>query len=133
MGKLIAFILLFGFAASAQAKTIIDDRGGYLLVYATEVYHLRLSGEPVQVIGDCYSACTLFLSLPPKQLCITRAATFNFHKPYGGNKADTDLSIRLMREDYPRWVVNWIDNNGGLTNELLTMDYSYAKRFIKSC
>ncbi len=38
-----------------------------------------------------------------------------------------------MLNNYPSWVRDWINTNGGLRRHLIAMHYSYARRFIQSC
>ncbi len=38
-----------------------------------------------------------------------------------------------MYAKYPGWVRSWIAAKGGMTRQLITMDYTYASNFIKQC
>jgi hypothetical protein len=40
--------------------------------------------------------------------------------------------VYLMRK-YPGWVKSWIARNGGLSGRLVTMNYSYASKFLRRC
>jgi len=39
----------------------------------------------------------------------------------------------FMIRQYPAWVRDWIAQNGGLTDRLIRMDYSYAARYLRTC
>lgn len=113
--------------------TVRNDSGGILIRYATTIAKLRDSGESVRVIGRCDSACTLYLGLPPQQLCIGPGASFRFHAPSASSPHAVKVARSYMMKKYPGWVRSWIRSRGGLSPTLITMDYGYARSFIKPC
>lgn len=117
--------------ASVQDKVIVNDRGGYVMKYALAVARDRESGEPVRIMGRCASACTLYLSLP--NVCIGPRAYFQFHAPYGSNPKANQYVKEYMMKEYPAWVRNWINKNGGLSRRLLTMSGKAASRHVRRC
>ncbi|MEP7171894.1 MAG: hypothetical protein ABI705_00255 [Aestuariivirga sp.] len=113
--------------------SISGDRGGYVVVYALRMLKLKESGKPVQFRGRCDSACTLFLALPARQVCVTPKTSFNFHMPYGASASGNRFAASYMLRSYPGWVRNWIRSKGGLSNKMLSMNYAYASKFLPSC
>ncbi|MEX0346892.1 MAG: hypothetical protein AB3N20_18360 [Rhizobiaceae bacterium] len=117
----------------ARVVTIRNDRGGQLFQYAKRIKRASDRGDLVRVAGNCDSACTMFLALPKKQLCLTPRAQFRFHRPYGASQKSNQAASRFMMRTYPHWVRRWIVANGGLSSSLKTMKYSYASRYLKTC
>ena len=94
---------------------------------------IRQSQAQLRFEGRCDSACTLFLSLPAEQVCVTPAALFRFHLPIADSPAIVEEARDILMMTYPDWVVSWIAAHDGLTQDLMVMDYAYASRFIKPC
>jgi hypothetical protein len=115
------------------AKTVRADKGGEVVTYALKVKRIERDGTPVRISGKCESACTLYLSLPQDQICITPAASFSFHKPYGSSQEINRSTAQMMVQQYPDWVQAWLESNGGLRTEMVVMDYSYAQYFMRTC
>lgn len=113
--------------------TIRGDRGGVMLKYALRVKKLERRGSLVRLGGRCDSACTLYLGMPSKQVCLLPGATFRFHKPYGSTKRNNQVAADFMMRNYPSWVRAWINSKGGLTRGLKTMRYDYAVKHIRPC
>lgn len=120
-------------ASSANVHVIANDRGGSVVSYAQEVRRLRNENKLVVFNGQCASACTMFLSLNTNRTCIAPGASFVFHRAYGASADMNAWGTEFMIRQYPAWVRNWIANNGGLTDRLIRMDYSYASRFLRPC
>ena len=120
-------------SANTGSINISGDRGGYLMVYALRMMKLEQSKTPVQFTGSCDSACTLYLALPRNQVCISSGATFNFHLPYGATPSGNRMAASYMLNSYPAWVRSWIRGRGGLTSQLISMDYAQASRFMPTC
>ena len=72
-------------------------------------------------------------SMPKNQICITKGASFSFQKPYGSTQRLNNWGNQYMMANYPGWVVNWINANGGLSNNLMRMNYSYAAKHLPAC
>ena len=115
------------------ALEIRDDGGGLVADYALRLYEMEEAKQTVEFVGRCDSACTLFLALPPEQTCISEGAYFRFHAP-SAPAASTAAAVAgyLMRK-YPKWVRAWIVARGGLSDRLVTMNYDYANKFIRTC
>jgi hypothetical protein len=133
-------LTLAGFSAGdaaalsrASAFTIRNDHGGYVVDYAISMLKLQQSRRPVKFAGRCDSACTIYLGLSRAQTCITPSAKFGFHLPFGSSARGNRVAVRFLMKKYPRWVVEWLEANGGLSSRLKVMPYDYASRFIRSC
>lgn len=61
-------------ATGQQIITITTDKGGLLADRIHDDWDVR-------IIGDCESACTLYLRLPPEKLCVSPQAWLGFHRP----------------------------------------------------
>lgn len=112
---------------------IAEDSGGEIIQYLLKQVQFRESHTQLQFIGRCDSACTLYLGLPPSQLCLTQDAYFRFHLPIADDAQTVQDATRILLMKYPPWVRSWIKTNHGLSTELITMDYAYASRFLKPC
>jgi hypothetical protein len=120
--------------SSAGAHVIIaGDTGGNIVRYALQAAAYQSARSTLQVNGNCDSACTIYLSLPTSQICVTPAANFRFHAPMAGNKRAALAAHDFIRGKYPKWVTSWIDKNGGLTAKLITMDFAFARKHLPIC
>lgn len=101
-------------AAKADIR-ITSDPGGNLQTYQAAVESVRRSGEKVIIDGACNSACTLWLSLPASQICVTPRAVFGFH---AATNSDTGLpnpsATDALWHSYPARVQIAIGKRGGL-------------------
>lgn len=122
-----------GGADSPGVIDIADDSGGYVAQYAMRMYTLKEARNRVRFAGRCDSACTLFLALPPQQTCVSPGAYFRFHSPSAATAAATESVQSYMMRKYPKWVRSWISGQGGLSSQLITMNYDYARRFMRTC
>lgn len=113
--------------------SISGDSGGVIGDYAVRSASYRRSETRVNFTGRCDSACTLFLSLSPSQICVSEGAYFRFHLPQSPSPGIAVAAGRFLMRSYPAWVRTYITSHGGLSDRLLTVDYSYASRFIKTC
>jgi hypothetical protein len=113
--------------------SISNNSGGYIVEYALRMASINRSGAKVRFTGRCASACTMFLGLPAHKMCIAPGASFRFHMPQAGSVRATHQAKRFLYRQYPGWVRSWIASRGGLSRSLITMDYSYASKFIRAC
>lgn len=112
---------------------IASDSGGDVVSYAIRVSHAKRRNTKVEFRGKCQSACTLFLSLPTDQVCITPGASFSFHKAHSASADMNAWGTQYLLKTYPAWVVDWIEKKGGLSRNLLHMSYDYAARHLPPC
>lgn len=113
--------------------SIYNDHGGEIIAYALRVLETQQSGAVLSFRGSCDSACTLYLGLPNNQICISAGASFRFHLPFGSAAANNRIAANYMTASYPGWVNRWIRAHNGLSQNLITMDYSYANKFLRTC
>ena len=119
--------------AEPQVIAVRDDRGGRVINYALQMMKFRDSGTKLKFTGRCDSACTIYLALPRDQTCISPGALFGFHAPFAATPEASQRAQDYLLENYPEWVKSWIADRGGLTKDIMTMDYSYASRFLDRC
>ncbi len=116
-----------------NSVSIYANSGGSIGQFALRAAKLRNSRTLVKFSGRCDSACTLFLGLPARQMCISKGAVFRFHAPMHRSARAASYAKKYMMRKYPGWVKSYIGANRGLTSRLVTMDYRYASRFIRTC
>jgi hypothetical protein len=96
------------------------------------------SGERVVIDGPCMSACTLVLSIVPRErICVTRRAVLGFHAARSIDRrgkiyAEPEAS-RLVLEAYPGPVRDWIIRRGGLTSRLLLLRGKELAAMYRPC
>ena len=120
-------------ASQTNSRTIGNESGGYLMLHAMQMLEWQKQGTAIRFTGQCDSACTLYLALPDQQICISEGASFRFHAPTASSDQAARLALKYLLQSYPRWVNSWILQMGGLSDELITMDYDYARQFMRSC
>lgn len=137
---LLALLLPMSSVATAETapllhKTIAiaDNHGGNIANFAASLATYHSAGTQIQFTGQCDSSCTMFLSLPREQTCLTHGASFRFHAPSAGSKRSALIAQKFLMGKYPDWVRSWIANHDGLTRQLITMNYAYASRFMRTC
>ena len=67
---------------------ILDDRGGRVSDYIKAAQNYTDQGREVRIIGLCWSACSLALSVP--NVCVGPMATVMFHDAYNLTSGQTD-------------------------------------------
>jgi hypothetical protein len=105
---------------------ILSSKGGEVGSFLELFERMRSSGARVAIDGPCYSACTLVLSLVPRErICVTSRAVLGFH---GARSVDTKGRVRaepqaskIVLAAYPADVRNWIERRGGLTSRVLLL------------
>jgi hypothetical protein len=102
--------------------TIQFEPGGVIKEHIERWQELARSGADVEILGPCYSACTLIVAYVPKErLCFGAFATLQFHlarNPETG-KPSLDASAWMVRQ-YPREIYDWIMERGGVAS--MTVD-----------
>lgn len=119
--------------SARKSVSISNNSGGVVVKYALKTAQFRRAGTLVKFSGRCDSACTLFLGLPRNQTCISPGAYFRFHAPSARSSRSARMAKSYMMSKYPGWVQSWIRRKGGLSTQLVTMDYAYASRFVSTC
>jgi hypothetical protein len=133
VARAVAFFAAIPMTFPANAETIRQNPGGQIVVFALHIAHLRAAEEPVHFDGTCDSACTLFLSLPAEQLCVTPRASFGFHLPYGVGAQQNAVAADYLISQYPDWVRAWIEAHGGLSHTIIRMGADEAAEHLPVC
>ena len=123
----------FGYRPTAREFVVRNDSGGYVVAYAMRVAELKRGERKLRFAGRCDSACTMYLGLPPSQVCLEPGAYFRFHRPTARSSATVATATDFLMRSYPQWVRQWIAANGGLTGSLKTMSYNHASKFLPTC
>lgn len=126
-------LLLVSSTANAETVYVADDEGGILIDYLVKRDYYYDHKVPIKFITSCNSACTMYLTVRPNQICAYRTSQFIFHAAYGSSELANKLATEYMFNMYPEWVKEWIVRKGGLTKNLITMPYSYIKRHVQPC
>jgi hypothetical protein len=108
---------------AVEPIVIRNDPGGLVRPRAEEVRALLRSGRRVIIDGECASACTMYLRLPPGQVCVTHRSALAFHQVsfnYDSARPAQDQTAMLLLF-YPPAVQDWIEANGGLRAEFITL------------
>jgi hypothetical protein len=136
---LLAVALWFFATMLARADVrILKSPGGQVGPFIDLFDQVRESGERVVIDGPCLSACTLVLSLVPRdRICVTRRAILGFHAARsidrrGRTYAESEAS-QLVLEAYPGPVRDWIIRHGGLTSRLLLLRGRDLAGMYRSC
>ena len=124
-------------AGNALADYVIRyDGGGDPKDYWDKYVAVRNTGEPVVIDGKCLSACTLVLSVIPRErICATNKAALSFHAArYKGTKVIYDKSTEIMFKTYPPDIQKWVREHDALASlEFKTLQGAELKALIKTC
>lgn len=124
--------------ASFQGRTsaplrISHDLGGNVIEYMRAVTRARQAGRRVEISGRCYSACTLFLSLPASQVCMRGSVSFGFHRASGSSPDMNRWATNMLWNSYPDWVQKWLTAQGGMKRDIVRMPVRNAAQRIPKC
>lgn len=136
---MLAFVLVFASVVPSFATVrILASPGGRIGEYLTLFAMIRQSGERVVIDGPCFSACTLVLSVLPKErICVTRKAILGFHAAWTPDRRGKPLTAveatKLMYATYPGPVRRWIKHKGGLTSKAIMLQGRELAAMYRSC
>jgi len=122
---IMALLVLSATPSRADVR-IVSSPGGQVGAFLDLFEAVRDSGERVVIDGPCLSACTLVLSIVPRErICVTRRAILGFHAARSVDRrgrfyAEPEAS-EVVLEAYPAPVRDWISRRGGLTSHLLVL------------
>jgi hypothetical protein len=123
--------------ARAEVR-ILASPGGQVGPFIDMFEKVRNSGERVVIDGPCLSACTLVLSMVPRdRICVTRRAVLGFHAARSMDRrgrlyAEPEAS-KLVLQAYPGPVRDWIVSRGGLTSRLLLLRGRELSAMYRPC
>jgi hypothetical protein len=94
------------------------EPGGVIKEHIERWQELARSGADVEILGPCYSACTLIVAYVPKErLCFGAFATLQFHLAWDRETGKPSLDASLwMLKQYPREIYDWIMERGGVAS-----------------
>ena len=129
---------LLGAPAVADEVRILSSPGGQVGPFLDLFEGVRKTGDRVVIDGPCLSACTLVLSMVPKnRICVTRRAVLGFHAARSIDRhnrlhAEPEATEHML-ESYPIPVRDWINRHGGLTSHLLLLRGRELTGFYPAC
>ncbi|KEP68724.1 hypothetical protein DL1_09165 [Thioclava dalianensis] len=138
--------LLLGHAAAALAQQPVaaraplvvgSDYGGDVGARANKIAAMRKAGQHAEIRGRlCYSACTMYLSLPGT--CVQPNTRFGFHGPsfYGLALAPEQFEFwsRIIAAHYPQPLQRWYLKTGRHSRALIKIRGSELIRLgIPAC
>ncbi|VIO68233.1 hypothetical protein CI1B_20200 [Bradyrhizobium ivorense] len=133
----IAAFLLIGSNASDAAVWIKNDRGGLIEKYLHKYDVVRESGQSVIIDGLCASACTIVLTIPWNQICVTPQAKLAFHAAWDfgprGRPVTNLQATQKLYSLYPKPVQQWIADRGGLTSRTIILPGKVLKAMYRPC
>jgi hypothetical protein len=136
---LLAALLSLATIAPASAELRIHGSpGGVIGDYLRLFMLAKELGQNVVIDGPCLSACTLVLSVMPRnRVCATRRAVLGFHAAWTPDEEGQVLThpgaTRLMFATYPKAVRDWIRRRGGLSRETILLRGRELAAMVRSC
>jgi hypothetical protein len=101
--------------AVLKPYVIYTDHGGKLSEYWAHYTTLAQEGGNIEIHGSCESACTLVVSLIPKErICFSDYAVLRFHKARMPDGIPTAYYTQQMVDSYPADIRKWIVGMGGV-------------------
>ncbi len=101
-------------APPSYAIRLHFDGGGNVGDHLKFFRYIREANVPVQIDGDCVSACTLVLTLPASQVCIFPYGRLGFHLANLNGIDDPEITKQINDRFYPLKVLEWIKIHGPL-------------------
>jgi hypothetical protein len=91
-----------------------DDIGGMIVEYVAHWEDLAARGDEVDILGPCWSACTLVTAYIPKdQLCFGQDASLQFHAAWERETGKVSLwATKWMISKYPADIRRWLALRG---------------------
>lgn len=113
---------------------LVENGGGDIYLFKQQA--LRVGNRQVVVRGMCASAYTM-LALYPKNVCVTEDAELWFHQGWtvkdGGVAGRSEAGTADLLSMYPRSIVRWIAERGGLTAEWIKLKGKELQSFLPLC
>src|SRR5262249_19361041 len=100
-----------------QKAVLYSEPGGNIRTHLERFKMLKASGDDVEIRGKCLSACTLIMTLIPRErLCFGETAWLGFHQAMLSNGAvskETTETTELIFDSYPPDIRRWLYERGG--------------------
>jgi|GEM_PF-4902388 hypothetical protein len=93
----------------------------------------------IVIDGPCYSACVILADIARERVCVTRWATFGFHKAFFSKPVFISGTMVRLKEDLsdpPQSpdILKWVAKHKGFPSyDMLVMPYSEALHFWRKC
>jgi hypothetical protein len=99
-----------------EPVVIYDDNGGSLMEYYERWQGVAASGADIEILGRCWSACTILIhDMPKDRLCFGPDAFLHFHMVMEVATHEPDWAFTTwMIAKYPPDIRNWINAKGGV-------------------
>jgi hypothetical protein len=133
-----ALLSLFTMSPAAAELRIQGSAGGVIGDYLRLFVLAKQLGHNVVIDGPCLSACTLVLSVMPRnRICVTPRAVLGFHAAWTPSEEGQALThpgaTRLMLATYPQAVREWIKRRGGLSRQTILLRGRELAAMYRSC
>jgi hypothetical protein len=126
-------ILLLSTSQGGPPLVVSMDLGGQIGARGLHIW--RLGDRPVQIVGHCESACTMYLGA--RDVCVTPDARLIFHGPswYGIPMArvDFDVASRYIAGHYPASLSAWFMETGRFGRYGIDGSEIIANGWAKTC
>jgi hypothetical protein len=97
-----------------QKVVLFNEAGGYINEHRRRFGRWADQNNPVEVLGDCASACTLVVAeIKKENLCFGPEASLKFHQATNNLGQLAPLATEEMYNSYPADIRAWIDRKGG--------------------
>lgn len=99
----------------------LPDGGGSVDEFYTMYQRWNDSGASLRIDAPCISACTFFLAFiedNDPRVCITKRGSLGVHEISSGDTSNPTMSQAYYRWLYPDWVLQWINDHGGLKEDV---------------
>ena len=115
---------------SRRTITIDHGLGGHVQGTVRNLVHIIDRRKRVVINGPCQSACTLFLSLGSKHVCITRRAELWFHQATYSSGRRSKYWTGAMMKLYPRKIRRYLKRRGGLRRKWIVLKGKRLRRLF---
>jgi hypothetical protein len=124
--------------SSSNEVRILSSTGGVAASYVSFFTQVQKSGKKVVIDGPCLSACTLVLSIVPRdRICVTRRAVLGFHAPTfvdrNGRSSHPREATRAVTAYYPAAVRTWLRQKGGLKRDFIYLQGGELAALYRRC
>ena len=100
---------------SRPKLTVTDDPGGLVWVHWGLWKDAVAKGRPVEILGRCWSACTMVMTVPQDRICFGPKAQLGFHAAWVRETGKpSGIATKWMFDQYPKDIQNWITKRGGV-------------------
>ncbi len=115
---------------SRRTITIDYGLGGHVQGTVRNLVHIIDRRKRVVINGPCQSACTLFISLGSKNVCITRRAELWFHQATYSSGRRSGYWTGAMMKLYPAKIRRYLKKKGGLHRKWIVLKGKRLRRLF---